>query len=71
MRTILSLIKLVRAAKPYAPMIAAVASGLAMIASKDYSEGLSTIFQALSLVFGGATAASLQKAATRSAPGRS
>jgi hypothetical protein len=70
MRTILSIIKLVKAAKPYAPMIAAVASGLAMIASKNYSEGLSTIFQALSLVFGGATAASLHNAATKPAPGR-
>ena len=67
MKTIVSIIKLVKAAKPYAPTIAAVASGVAMIASKNYSEGLSTIFQALSLVFGGAAAASIQRQAARSA----
>ena len=47
MSTLLTIVSLLKALKPYAPMIAAVASGIGMIASKNYSEGLSTIFQAL------------------------
>ncbi len=66
MSTLFSIIKLLKAAKPYAPVIAAVASGIAMIASKNYSEGLSTIFQALSVVFGGAAAASIQNQVVKS-----
>jgi len=68
MRTLLSVAKLLKAAKPYAPVIAAVASGIGMIASKNYDEGLSTIFQALAVLFGGATAASLHSQVARSAP---
>jgi hypothetical protein len=68
MSTLSAILQVVKAAKQYAPAIAAVASGVGMILSKNYSEGLSTIFQALALVFSGATAVSLQNAASRSAP---
>lgn len=68
MSTLSAVVQILKAAKKYAPVIAAVASGVGMILSKNYDEGLSTIFQALTLVFSGATAASLQSAVARSAP---
>lgn len=40
--------------KSYAALIAAVASGVGMIASKNYDQGLETIFQALLVVLGSA-----------------
>jgi hypothetical protein len=69
MSTLATLVKLVAFVKRYGPTIAAVASGIGMIVSKDYDQGLSTIFQALTVLFGGASVASLQHAAARSAPG--
>jgi hypothetical protein len=68
MSTLSAILQIVKAARQYAPVIAAVASGVGMILSKNYSEGLSTIFQALALVFSGATAVSLQSAVSRAAP---
>ncbi len=68
MSTLALIIQLVKASKQYAPVIAAVASGIGMIASKNYSEGISTIFQTLTLVFSGASVASLQHAVSKSSP---
>jgi len=65
--TLTAILQLAKAARQYAPAIAAVSSGIGMILSKNYSEGLSTIFQALTLVFSGATAVSLQGAVSKSA----
>ncbi len=68
MSTLALVIQLLNASKQYAPVIAAVASGIGMILSKNYSEGVSTIFQALTLVFSGASVASLQNTVSKSAP---
>lgn len=68
MSTLSTVIQLIKAAKQYAPVIAAVSSGIGMILSKNYDEGLSTIFQALTLVFSGAAAVKIQGAAARSGP---
>jgi hypothetical protein len=68
MSTFALIVQLAKAAKQYAPVIAAVASGVGMIASKNYSEGINTIFQALTLVFSGASVVSLQHAVSKSAP---
>lgn len=42
--------------------ILAIASGIGMILSKNYSDGTSQVFQALMVLFGGTTVVSLQSA---------
>jgi len=60
MKSTLKLILLIlRHHKTYAAVAAAVASGIGMILSKNYDQGLETIFQALTVLFSGATAAGL------------
>ena len=49
-------------------MILAVVSGLGMILTKNYSGGVAEIFQALTLVFGGASVASLRHAVSKVSP---
>jgi hypothetical protein len=56
------LLRLIDGYKTYASVILAIVSGLGMILSKNYSEGLSQIFQALAVVFGGAGVAGLRHA---------
>ena len=55
-----------RLKQPYPPLAtilaAAVASGIGMILSKNYDQGLETIFQALMVVFSGASAVGLHAA---------
>ncbi|APW59235.1 hypothetical protein [Paludisphaera borealis] len=68
MSTVALVIQFLNASKQYAPVIAAVASGVGMILSKNYSGGINTIFQALTLVFSGATVVSLQNAVAKSSP---
>lgn len=63
----MNLTTIVTTLKKYAPVIAAVATGIASIASKNYSEGLQQIFQALTVLFGGASMASLH-ASVRAVP---
>jgi hypothetical protein len=68
MNTISDLAKLAELAKKYGPTLAAVASGIGMILSKNYDQGINTIFQALTVLFGGASMASLQHAVAKSGP---
>jgi hypothetical protein len=59
--TILSiLLKLINGYKTYASVILTIVSGLGMILSKQYSEGISQVFQGLVILFGGASVASLR-----------
>lgn len=53
--------------KTYAALIAAVSSGVGMILAKNYDGGLETIFQALTIVFTGASAAGVHAAAVSAA----
>ena len=57
--------------KTYAAVAGAVASGIGMIASKNYSQGLETIFQALLVVFSGASAVGVHAAAVGRASAKS
>jgi hypothetical protein len=65
MSVILVLLKLISGYKTYASVILAIVSGLGMVLSKNYSEGLSQIFQALLLLFGGASVASMRHAVSK------
>lgn len=62
---ILILLKLISGYKTYASVILAIISGLGMILSKNYSGGLSQIFQSLLLIFGGASVASVRHAVAK------
>jgi Na+/H+ antiporter NhaC len=53
----------------YGPLVAAIATGAALIATKNYGEGVQTILQAL-LVASGGTAAVQVAAAVHSVPKR-
>jgi len=59
MGTIKFIIMLARNYKKYAPVIAAVSSGVGMVLAKNYDEGLRQIFEALLVVFSGASVMSL------------
>ncbi len=65
MTAISILLNLISGYKTYASVIMAVASGLGMILSKNYSQGLSQIFQALLLCFGGASVAAMRHAVAK------
>jgi hypothetical protein len=56
---------LINGYKTYSSVILAVSSGIGMIATKNYSEGLSQIFQAMTVVFGGASVASVRHAVSK------
>ena len=56
---------LINGYKTYSSVILAVSSGIGMIATKNYSEGLSQIFQGLTVVFSGAGVASLRHAVAK------
>lgn len=66
METIKLIITLARNYKKYAPVIAAVSSGIAMILAKNYDEGLRQIFEALLVVFTGASVVGLHAEVARS-----
>jgi len=66
MTTIKFIIMLARNYKKYAPVIAAVSSGIAMVLAKNYDEGLRQIFEALFVVFSGASVAGLHAELSRS-----
>ncbi|MGC8643979.1 MAG: hypothetical protein ACP5XB_29320 [Isosphaeraceae bacterium] len=56
------LLKLIDGYKTYASAILAVLSGLGLILSQNYATGLTQIFQALLLIFGGASVVSMRHA---------
>ena len=53
-------ISLINGYKTYASVILTIVSGLGMILSKQYSDGISQVFQVLVILFGGASVASLR-----------
>jgi hypothetical protein len=59
------LLMLINGYKTYASVILTIVSGLGMLLSKNYGEGVSTIFQALTLIFGGASVAGLRHAVAK------
>ena len=56
---------LINGYKTYSSVILAVTSGVGMIATKNYSEGLSQILQGLTVVFGGASVACVRHAVAK------
>ena len=56
------LLTLINGYKTYSSVILAIVSGLGMILTKNFSGGLSSIFQALTLIFGGASIVGLRGA---------
>jgi hypothetical protein len=65
MKLIPLLLSLVNGYKTYSSVILAVVSGLGMILSKNYGGGAAEIFQALTLVFGGASVVGLRHAVSK------
>jgi hypothetical protein len=59
------MLELVNGYKTYSSVILAIVSGLGMILSKNYGGGISEIFQALTLVFGGASIVGLRHAVAK------
>ena len=66
METVKLIIMLARNYKKYAPVIAAVSSGIGMILAKNYDEGVRQIFEALLVVFTGASVVGLHAEMSRS-----
>jgi len=60
MNLISIVLNLINGYKTYASVILTIASGLGMILSKQYSDGISQVFQGLVILFGGASVASLR-----------
>ena len=58
-------LNLINGYKTYSSVTLAVASGVGMIASKNYSEGLSQIFQGLTVVFSGASVVGVRHAVAK------
>lgn len=65
MRLVSFLLDLINGYKTYASVILAIVSGLGMILTKNYAEGIPEIFQALTLLFGGTSIASLRHAVSK------
>jgi len=59
------LLKLINGYKTYASVILMVVSGVGLILTKDYSGGVTEIFQGLSVISGGAAIASLRHAVSK------
>jgi hypothetical protein len=59
---IATILKLINGYKTYASVILAVVSGLGLILAQNYSGGLTQIFQALLVLFGGASVVSMRHA---------
>lgn len=56
------LLTLINGYKTYSSVILAIVAGVGMILTKNFSGGLSSIFQALTLIFGGASIVGLRGA---------
>jgi hypothetical protein len=65
MRAVSFLLNLINGYKTYASVILAIVSGLGMILTKNYAEGMTQVFQALTLLFGGTSIASLRHAVSK------
>jgi hypothetical protein len=65
MRPISFLLNLINGYKTYASVILAIVSGLGMILTKNYAEGIPEIFQALTLLFGGTSIVGLRHAVSK------
>jgi hypothetical protein len=65
MKLVPLLLSLVNGYKTYASVILAVVSGVGMILTKNYGGGVAEIFQALTLVFGGASVVGLRHAVSK------
>jgi hypothetical protein len=59
------LLRLINGYKTYASAILAIVSGLGMILTKNYAGGFSELFQALTLIFGGASIVGLRHAVAK------
>jgi hypothetical protein len=60
------LLSVINGYKTYASVILAIVTGVGLILSKDYAPGITDILQALLVVFGGASIASLRHAVAKS-----
>jgi len=65
MNVVNDLLSLINGYKTYSTVILAVMSGLGMILAKNYDGGITQIFQALLLVFAGATVVGLRHAVAK------
>lgn len=65
-----TILKLINGYKTYSSVILAVVSGIGLILSKDYSGGVSTIFQALTVFFSGTTVVGLRHAIAKAETAR-
>ena len=65
MNVVSAVIDLINGYKTYSSVILAVISGFGMILSKEYGPGISEIFQALTLAFGGASVVGLRHAVAK------
>ena len=59
------LLVLINGYKTYGSVILAVVSGLGMILTKNYEGGISEIFQAMTLIFGGTSVVGLRHAVSK------
>jgi hypothetical protein len=59
------LLLLINGYKTYSSVILAVVSGLGMILTKNYGGGVSELFQALTLIFGGTSIVGLRHAVSK------
>jgi len=65
MKLVPFLLSLINGYKTYASVILTIVSGLGMILSKNYDGGITEIFQALTVVFGGASLVGLRHAVSK------
>ncbi len=65
MTVISVLLNLINGYKTYASVILAIVSGLGMVLSKNYSQGLAQIFQALLVFFSGASLVGMRHAVAK------
>jgi hypothetical protein len=59
------LLNLINGYKTYASVILAIVSGLGLVLSKNYTGGLTQIFQSLLILFGGASIAGMRHAVAK------
>jgi hypothetical protein len=65
MSVITVFLNLVNGYKTYASVIMAIVSGLGLVLSKNYTGGLTQIFQSLLILFGGASIAGMRHAVAK------
>ena len=65
MRAVSLVLNLINGYKTYASVIMVIVSGLGMILTKNYAEGIPEGFQALTLLFGGTSIVGLRHAVSK------